>query len=178
MPDYSNGKIYTLRCRNDTTLIYVGSTIQPLCKRFSGHKNRSLKHPEMLIYKTINNDWKNWYIELYELFPCNCKEELLKKEGEIIRLISSLNKQIAGRTITEWIKDNKEKLKENHKQYYENNKEKIKEKVNKYKNKNYEKIKEKKNTTFVICSCGCEINKNNKSQHLKSKSHQLLISNL
>jgi len=174
MPDYSKGKIYTIKCRTDETLIYVGSTIQPLTRRWSGHKNRSLKHPEMLIYKTINNNWSNWYIELYELYPCNNKKQLLKKEGEIIKLISNLNFQIAGRTDKEWRKENKEKIKETHKQYYEKNKEIIKKKVDEYREKNKELIKYKKNNTFIICSCGCEINKNNKSQHLKSKAHQSL----
>jgi hypothetical protein len=65
MPDYSKGKIYTVRCRNDTSLIYVGSTIQPLAKRWGQHKSDSLKLPERLIYKTINKNWSNWYIELY-----------------------------------------------------------------------------------------------------------------
>ncbi len=30
---YKNGKIYTIRHKNDDSLIYVGSTIQPLFKR-------------------------------------------------------------------------------------------------------------------------------------------------
>ena len=38
MPDYTKGKIYTIRCKTDDTLIYVGSTIQPLSVRFGGHK--------------------------------------------------------------------------------------------------------------------------------------------
>ena len=38
MPDYSKGLIYTIRNRNDDTKIYVGSTIQPLYKRFHQHK--------------------------------------------------------------------------------------------------------------------------------------------
>ena len=37
-------------------------------------------------------------IELFENFPCNSKEELNKKEGQIIREIGTINKQIAGRT--------------------------------------------------------------------------------
>ena len=41
MPDYSQGKIYTIRCRNDPALIYVGSTIQPLSKRLGEHKRHS-----------------------------------------------------------------------------------------------------------------------------------------
>ena len=40
MPNYSNGKIYTIRYRNDDNLIYVGSTTQMLCRRFQKHKNQ------------------------------------------------------------------------------------------------------------------------------------------
>ncbi len=35
---YKNGKIYTIRYKNDDNLIYIGSTIQPLYKRFADHK--------------------------------------------------------------------------------------------------------------------------------------------
>ncbi len=35
---YKNGKIYTIRYRNDDSLIYVGSTVQSLFKRWFGHK--------------------------------------------------------------------------------------------------------------------------------------------
>jgi len=31
---YKNGKIYTIRHKNDDSLIYVGSTVQPLFKRW------------------------------------------------------------------------------------------------------------------------------------------------
>ena len=37
---YKNGKIYTIRCKNDDTLIDIGSTIQPLFERWYGHKIR------------------------------------------------------------------------------------------------------------------------------------------
>ena len=48
-------------------------------------------------------------IELFENFPCNSKEELNKKEGQVIREIGTINKQTAGRTNKEWYEDNKEK---------------------------------------------------------------------
>ena len=35
---YDNGKIYTIRCREDNNLIYVGSTVQPLYERWHQHK--------------------------------------------------------------------------------------------------------------------------------------------
>ena len=100
MPDYQQAKIYTIRCRNDDTLIYVGSTIQPLYKRLGGHKVicKNEKNQNILLYRTVNNNWDDWFIELYEEFPCENKEQLCKKEGEVIRLIGTLNSQIAGRT--------------------------------------------------------------------------------
>jgi hypothetical protein len=43
MPDYSKGKIYTIRCRNDPSLIHVGSTNQSLGKKLGHHKKDSRK---------------------------------------------------------------------------------------------------------------------------------------
>jgi hypothetical protein len=37
----------------------------------------------------VNEDWDNWYIELYEVCPCENREQLCKREGEIIRLIGN-----------------------------------------------------------------------------------------
>ena len=54
---------------------------------------------------------------MYENYPCENKEQLNKREGEIIREIGTVNKQIAGRTYKEYYEDN----------YYEKNKEKIAE---------------------------------------------------
>ena len=146
MPDYSKGKIYTIRCRTDATLIYVGSTIPPLAKRWEGHK--CLTNPKYILYQTMNNDWDNWYIELYELFPCNLKEELTKQEGELIRLIGNLNYRIEGRTKQEWsIKYNQE-----------------------YRKNNINKLKEYQNEKHT-CLCGGCYTTTGKSKHLKTKKH-------
>jgi len=50
-----NGKIYTIRCKNDDTLIYVGSTVQPLFKRWHQHKTRlnNEKCNNFLLYKKM-----------------------------------------------------------------------------------------------------------------------------
>ena len=63
------------------------------------------------------------YIELLELFPCGSKAELERKEGEYIRCMPCVNKVVAGRTIKEWIEDNKETISEKAKIYREKNKE-------------------------------------------------------
>jgi len=108
MPDYKQGKIYTLRCKTDDTLIYVGCTTELLSRRMSKHKYDSINKPTICFYQYIN-DWNDWYIELYENYPCENKEQLNKREGEIIREIGTVNKSIAGRTRQEWYEDNKEK---------------------------------------------------------------------
>ena len=89
--DYQQGKIYTIRCRDDSALIYVGSTISPLSSRWSCHKTHSVRRPNTLLYKIINNKWHKWYIQLYEDYPCENQKQLCKREGEIIKLIGTLN---------------------------------------------------------------------------------------
>jgi hypothetical protein len=149
MPNYQNSKIYTIRCKNDPSLIYIGSTIQPLSKRWGGHKKDSLKHQHVLLYSTINNDWDNWYIELYEEYPCENKEQLCKKEGEIIRLMGNLNIRIEGRTKKEYYNDNIDKFKERDKHYYNDNKEKLLEKQKEYNLENFDKVKEYKKEYYL-----------------------------
>ena len=142
MPDYSKGKIYTIRCRNDPTLIYVGSTIQPLSHRLGSHKYKASKYPDR--WYSIIKDWNDWYIELYESYPCNNKEELVKREGEIIRLIGNLNKVVAGRTIEEYREDNYEMIKERKKLYVEKNKEEVVKREKEWYEKNKEYCAEKR----------------------------------
>ena len=138
---YKRGKIYTIRCRYDDTLIYVGSTIDTLAKRMGNHRRMSLKH-KISLYNIVENDWDNWYIELYENYPCNNKQELEKREGELIREISTINKNIVGRTPKEYKQDNKEQIKEQRKQYHNNNKKNFNEKSRNYYYNNKEKMQE------------------------------------
>lgn len=186
MPDYSKGKVYTIRFHNSND-IYIGSTIQPLAKRLGGHKIKD-RTINKLIEEKYNNDWSNCYIELYENYACNNKEELCKKEGEIIRLFindenyNCINKRIECRKKKQYCEDNFEKIKEYKKEYYKENIEKIKERHKKYceenkeKNKEYqkeyydqniEKLKEKFN-----CECGGCYTFKNKAHHFKTKKHQ------
>jgi len=130
---YENGKIYTIKCKYNDKLIYVGSTISSLCDRMGRH----CLDKKCSLYQYVNGDWDNWYIELYEEYPCNNKKNLEKREGEIIRLIGTINSRIAGRTIKEWYSDNRDKLLEKMKEYYNDNKEKISEHQKKY----YEEVK-------------------------------------
>jgi hypothetical protein len=152
---YKRGMIYTIRNITDDTLIYVGSTINTLPKRFDGHKQKCKNGSKIKLYNYItDNNWSDWYIELYENFPCNNKNELERKEGQVIREIGTINKRIEGRTKKEYDEDNKEKRKEYFNKWYEDNKEikkkycednaeKISERMKKYRQENVEIISER-----------------------------------
>ena len=115
---YENGRIYTVRCRYDDTLIYVGSTIEIyLSRRMAKHRC----NPLACLNECVNGDWDNWYIELYENYPCKSKQELEKREGEIIRLIGTLNRRIEGRTQKEYVEVNRDKILKYKKEYYKDN---------------------------------------------------------
>ena len=171
---YHNGKIYTIRCRDDDTLIYVGSSCLPLHKRFYEHKKRmkQTKHKKTLVYAKMNElGVDKFYIELYELFKCNTKEELNKREGEVIRKIGTMNTKIEGRT--------KEEIKQYRKEYQQ------KPEMKEYKKK-YNQIPEVKNrikqyyqtpemkkykNEKIECVCGCFTNRGAIARHKKSQKH-------
>ena len=52
---YNNGKIYTIRCHDDQNLIYVGSTVQPLYKRWHQHKINASNKKEFKVCQKILN---------------------------------------------------------------------------------------------------------------------------
>ncbi len=137
MRDYSKGKIYTIKNKNDENLIYVGSSIEEyLSKRFQKHKSHKYCSLYMYINDSNNNtSWDDWYIELYEEYPCENKMQLCKRENEIIRQMATINK-IGYRT--------EEMKKEKQKEYREKNKEIISIRDKKYQEKNREKILKQK----------------------------------
>eukprot|EP00960_Hanusia_phi_P016045 472546-Hanusia_phi.AAC.1 len=160
MPDYSKGVIYTIRCRNDTSLIYVGSTIQPLAKRWGSHKNDCYKSDKsssnMMLYQKIREtDWDDWYIELYEEYPCDNIQQLHKREGQVIREIATLNKQIAGRTRKQYYTEKKDKILEQKKEYDEKKKETRKQWA----------------CENVTCECGSTVSRGGFSTHCKTAKH-------
>ena len=160
MPDYSNGKIYTIRFHNSNE-IYIGSTTQSLAVRFGGHKRNNTSSIYKLINDKYDGNWDQCYYELYENYSCSNKEELCKREGEIIRLFKSdenyecINNRIAGRDSKEYNKqyraNNLERERERDKAYYHDNKEK-KSKAHKiWYEKNKEKLKNISSTVVGNC---------------------------
>ena len=174
---YINGKIYVIRNSEDKS-IYVGSTTQSLSKRFNDHK-RGVERSAFPIYRKMNElGVDKFYIELFEKFPCESKEELNKREGEVIRKIGTLNKQIAGRSKEEWTVDNNEKAKgykkkynlthkEELKTFRENRKERKAVYDKEYQMQNKERISENRGVK-IQCRCGTMVSKRNISRHQKS----------
>ena len=153
MVDYQNGKIYTLRSPH-CVKYYIGSTTQLLCKRKQKHITQSkINNKDRKSSSKIIVDAGECYIQLLETFTCNTKEELLKREGELIRQYKSeiVNVRIEGRTNKEYSDDNRDK----HLEYYQTNKTVIREKAN---NK-------------TDCECGGFFSNINKARHFKSQKH-------
>lgn len=157
MPDYKNGKIYKIESFEGKCM-YIGSTCQQLSRRMAGHRrDNKVRHDcssgEVLKYEDAK-------IYLIELYPCNTKEELLRKEGEYIKMLDCVNKVIPARTVKEYYIDNKDIICERVKQYRNDNKEKVKkskqkcyeqkkeyykQKNKEYRDNNKEKIKQRNN---------------------------------
>ena len=184
MPDYSKGKIYTIRCKDDPSLIYVGSTTQHLSQRWTDHKKNCglIRFKDSLLYKTMNEKkLENFYIELYEDFACLRKEQLEKKEGEITRLIATLNTRVARRTKKEYYEENidfcrKRSVESSHKRKTEKN-----ERQKEYYIENLELIKQKqhdKGSQIITCECGSTFTGFNIYHHRKTKKHQDLMDKL
>jgi hypothetical protein len=111
MTNYLKSNIYIIKFYDNEKLIYIGSTICKLKARYSNHKFNNNCSLYQYIKEHYNGDFKNCYIELLENYECNNKQELKKKEGEFIRKYKAdnnyivINKNIAGRTIEEYLKD-------------------------------------------------------------------------
>ncbi len=131
MPDYSKGKIYQVISPNHP-VPYIGSTTQALSKRMVLHRRCHRTTCRIII------DAGDAYIELIEEFPCDNKEQLNKREGEVIRQMNCVNRYITGRTQKEYKETHKETQAEYQKAYRQANKEKAKAYLKQWKEDNKE----------------------------------------
>ena len=146
MSKYIHGKIYSITAQ--TGECYIGSTIQSLSDRFTNHKScykqwLNDRHSKTTVYDLFERyGVGNCKIELIENFPCDSKADLERREGEIIKKTTCINKVIAGRTATEYRKDNMETLSEKFKEFYQDNKDKELQRVKEYYEDNVEDRRE------------------------------------
>ena len=200
-PNFANAKIYCIRS-HQTDKVYIGSTTQTLAQRFGKHKHltNSCSSSQILQFNDA-------YIELLEEFPCANKMQLNKREGELIRLHNCINKNIAGRTPSEYQEEHKTEIKEQKKQYYVDNKQEILEQNKQYRGEHKTEIKEQRKQHYVDnkqeilekkkqyyvdnnqeilehskqkynCCCGGRYTNAHKNRHFKSPKHLTFINSL
>ena len=173
---YKEGKIYKLINNEMPNIVYYGSTIQPLKHRLCQHKS-----PSNMTSSKVLFEYGNVEMILIENYPCNSKDELVKRERDYIKGKACINKVIPGRTDKEYYEDNKELIMLQNKEYYEKNKDKRKaykkankEKIALKKKEYYEANKEKialgKKEKFE-CECGSTLSKSANSRHIKRNKH-------
>jgi hypothetical protein len=198
---YHKGKIYTIRSYQ-TDKYYIGSTCDALHKRLYNHRRPYKCYLNGNFHFMTSFDiikYEDHYIELLEDYKCESKNELLKREGELIRKYKDyiVNKLIPNRTRKEYREDNKDTFqeynkkylkkyfednKDKYKEYRKENKDKIKEVEKKYREDNKDKIKERcennkdkikeRMTKLYDCQCGkTQLQWGNKSTHNKTKFH-------
>jgi len=177
---YENGKIYVVKCKYDDVLRYIGSTINTLEHRFNRHKYDKT----CSLYKYVDGDWDNWYIELYENYACKNKYHLRIREGEVQRVIATINQVVAGRSQKQYRHDNRDKILEQRKQHYQDNREKLSEKKKQYHQDNRDKLSEQRKQLYqdnrdkileqkrqkTTCDhCGSIVNRGDISKHKKTQ---------
>ena len=162
---YKNGKIYIVKCKYDNSLIYIGSTITTLKERFRLHKTD--KNCSLYLY--VNDNWDNWYIELYEDYPCKSKYILELRETEVQRQIATINKQLARRSQKEHYHDYRDKLLEQQKQYHHDNRDKMLEEMKQNYQANRDKILEQKKQKITCERCGSLLTRGYIARHKKSQ---------
>ncbi len=119
---YNSSKIYKI-CSNLTDKFYIGSTTQTLSQRLSEqitHYKLYVKTNTKHITSYVIIKLGDSYITLIEEHNFNNKQQLERREGELIKLNINnvVNKMIAGRTKSEYYNDNKEHLTEQSNQHY------------------------------------------------------------
>jgi hypothetical protein len=193
--NYQHGKIYKVLCLSgEESDTYYGSTAEPtLARRMVNHRSQYKAWKNGTGTKITAFDifdkygLENCKILLVENYPCNSKDELSAREGEVTKQFLHVNKKIEGRTRKDYYVDNKNKFSEYQKDYNSSHKDKISEYQkdyyldNKDKRLDYQKTyytinKEKQRLDYnkekVSCStCNCNINKYKLSQHINTKKH-------
>ena len=168
MTNYQNSKIYKIESLKGNVVYYGSTTQKYLSARFRNHRYEFKTNKCGLSKQVLEYD--DAKIILVELYPCNSKDELIKRESYYIRNNECVNKVIPDRTPKEWYNDNKPKITQTKRDWYIDNKSKILNKSKQYNINNKDKLHQKFN-----CKCGGKYTYQSISRHKKSKKHLKFI---
>ena len=197
---YANGRIYAIRSLSHPELVYIGSTCLPLHQRLYKHRYcysrwwtplTCINPKYYTSYEVIK--YEDHFIELIEEHPCQNKQQLRQREGQVIRETDCVNKRIAGRTRNEYYQDHKTHLLQRSSVRHQNNREKDNEYARRWYQENKEYISEcnqakyqankahfnekrkaryYNNKKHVECEvCGCKVLEVCLTRHYESKKH-------
>jgi hypothetical protein len=106
------GRIYKL-VSSASDKVYVGSTTEDLSVRFAKHKTAYNRYKNGLFHYISAFDvccYPDVEIELIEELQCNDKATLLRREGEIIKTMNTVNRNITGRGQREYYTDKRSEI--------------------------------------------------------------------
>ena len=186
--NYQNGIQYKIVCKDPAiTDCYNGSCVS-LKDRKKNHKNQSLnpncKNYNLKVYRFIreNGGWDNWTMVQLELYPCNSKQELVRREREIFDILKPTLNSYSPTLDVEKMKNNMAKYANEHrveinakqKQYSDAHKDENSVYQKQYRDE-HKTILSAKQKEKVKCACGCEVVKRTLNVHQKSKKHLNLM---
>ena len=127
---------------------YIGSTCEDLSQRMARHraayqnyvKNGGKNARSFDLFREFGID--NCKILLLEKYLCQNQEGLRAREGEYQQNIDCVNKNVAGRTKTEYYEDNKQYYLQRCREYKANHKEGMKQSWKKYSEGHKDKLKD------------------------------------
>jgi hypothetical protein len=159
---YENGKIYRIDC-NLTGDTYIGSTINPLSVRLSGHRcDDSCSSREII----AGGDYQ---ISLIESYPCNNRTQLEFRErywSDLIPCINTNRARVTPEERLEYYRENIESIRAYKAGYYKANTAAINLKSAAYREKQADR------NVKTECSCGGGYTRANTVIHSNTNRHQ------
>ena len=140
--DYSKAIIYSIICKTDDTLLYIGSTTN-FTKRKAQHKENCNKetykkhHLQVYVMIRANGGWDSFEMKPFQEFPCNNKIQLVIEEERLRKQMNANLNTLKAHTTKE----------ERNKAQYEHDKKRRelhKEELKEYERKRYDANKESK----------------------------------
>ena len=173
--NYQNGKIYKITSTS-TIMEYYGSTCQEyLSQRLTAHKSAYKRWKDGNPNYTTSFEilkFNDYNIQLLELFPCSCKDELTAREAYYIKINKdiAINKVIPGRTMKEYRYANRDKINVITRKCYQNNIEKRQAYDKKRWIDNLARRESQK--VHFDCECGGKYQATSKARHFNTIKHQ------
>ena len=166
-----DGRVYAIRCL-ETGDCYVGSTCQPLARRFAQHKVEA-KRSQTRLYCLMNQVGAEAFsIELLEDVEDASLPVLRGKEREWVQRVGNLNSNLPGRTEAEWRAENRDDLNQNRRKLRAKHPEEVRQRIKEWRDAHPERF------APTDCACGGRCSKSTKPKHDCTARHRAYLASL